>query len=353
MAVNLLTVVGARPQFVKAAPLSREIDRRPEVSEILVHTGQHYDAAMSDEQFSALNLRAPDINLGIHGGSQNESLGRMLQAVDRVLVECMPELVVVYGDTTTTLAGAIAAANRGIPVAHVEAGLRSFNMRMPEERNRVVVDHLSDLLFPPTATAVANLACEGITDGVQHVGDVMLDAFLATEVSTGEADDLMRQNDVLPGDFVLATLHRADATESREALVKRLAFLVEVAGGRPVLLPLHPRTKDAARRFEVSFDGLLVLPPVDYGTFSALLSQCGLVATDSGGVQKEAYFRRVPCVTLRTETEWPETVEAGWNRLWTSPVWREPRREIFDYGMGEAAERIVDSIVRHLDAQRQ
>lgn len=340
--MKVLTVVGARPQFVKAAPVSRELASRAGISEYLVHTGQHHDAALSEAQFAALGLREADLNLGIHGGPAGAMVGRMVIGLDEVIGSERPDVVLVYGDTNSTAAGALAAAHRGVPVAHVEAGLRSYDRTMPEERNRVMTDHLSTLLFTPTRTAVANLLREGVSDGVHQVGDVMLDAFLASPPDATLAGRVLDPLGLESGGFVLATLHRAETTATADALGSRLAFLVEVAAGRPVLLPLHPRTRDAASRLGVGLDHVLVTDPVDYRTFSALLSQCSLVATDSGGVQKEAYFHRVPCVTLRSETEWPETIRAGWNRLWTEPERQAPRQDIDDYGTGNASAAIAD-----------
>ncbi len=340
--MKVLTVVGARPQFVKAAPVSRELASRAGISECLVHTGQHHDAALSEAQFEALGLREADLNLGIHGGTAGAMVGRMVIALDEVIGSERPDVVLVYGDTNSTAAGALAAAHRGIPLAHVEAGLRSYDRTMPEERNRVMTDHLSTLLFTPTRTAVENLLREGVSDGVHQVGDVMLDAFLASPPEAALAGRVLEPLGLDSGSFVLATLHRAETTATAEALESRLEFLVEVAAGRPVLLPLHPRTRDAAARLGVDLHHVLVIDPVDYRTFSALLAQCSLVATDSGGVQKEAYFHRVPCVTLRAETEWPETIQAGWNRLWTEPERTGTREEIHDYGTGAASVAIAD-----------
>ncbi len=343
--MKVLTVVGARPQFVKAAPVSRELSSRTGVSEYLVHTGQHHDVALSDAQFAALGLREADVNLGIHGGTPGAMVGRMVTALDELIAAQEPDVVLVYGDTNSTAAGALAAAHLGVPVAHVEAGLRSYDRSMPEERNRVMADHLSTLLFTPTRTAVDNLEREGIVAGVFPVGDVMLDAFLAAPPDPALARPILDALGLRSGAFVLATLHRAETTATTEALPSRLAFLLEIAEERPVLMPLHPRTRDAARRLGVPLDDVTVVEPVDYRTFSSLLSQCALVATDSGGVQKEAYFHRVPCVTLRSETEWPETIQAGWNRLWTDPVVAVERQEIDDYGAGRAAAAILDCLV--------
>lgn len=347
--MKVLTVVGARPQFVKAAPVSRELAARTGIVECLVHTGQHHDVALSAAQFTSLGLRNADQNLGINGGSAGTMVGRMVVALDEVLAEELPDVVLVYGDTNSTAAGALAAAHHDVPVAHVEAGLRSYDRTMPEERNRVMTDHLSTLLFTPTQTAVQNLAREGIRHGVHQVGDVMLDAFLASPPDERAARGMLESLGIVPGAYVIATLHRAETTATADALGSRLAFVRGVANGLPVLMPLHPRTRAAATSLSVSFDGITVVDPVDYRTFSALLSQSALIATDSGGVQKEAYFHRVPCVTLRSETEWPETIRAGWNRLWTEPEQDVPRRDINDYGTGRTAAAIVDVLSAHFD----
>jgi UDP-GlcNAc3NAcA epimerase len=347
---RLLTVVGARPQFVKALPVSRAIARTPGLSEVMVHTGQHHDAAMSGDVFAALGLAEPAENLGIHGGSHGEMTGRMLAALDGVIDRVEPALVIVYGDTNSTLAGALAAAKAGVPVAHVEAGLRVFDRTMPEETNRVVVDHLSRLLFAPTRVAVANLAREGLVEGVHHVGDVMHDAVLAMAAMPQDGETILRRLGLTPGAYAVATLHRAATTETVTNLAAAVGYLRAQAGRQPVVLPLHPRTREAAARFGVDLSGLTVIEPVDPLDMQRLLAGCALVLTDSGGLQKEAYFHRKPCVTLRDDTEWTETVDAGWNRLWTVADYR-PRREIDDYGTGDAAERIVQAITGFLTEQ--
>ena len=344
--MHILTVVGARPQFIKHAPVSAALSRlrRSNCVETIVHTGQHHDVELSERQFEVLGLRPADVNLGIHGGSPTESLARMLSALEHQIRRCEPDAVLVYGDTTSTLAGALASAGCEIPLVHIEAGLRSFDARMPEERNRVVTDHLSALLLAPTGTAMENLDREGLADRARLVGDVMYDAFLTTPRDDVEAEALLTSIGVRDQEFVLLTLHRAETTSSSEELASRLAFVQAAAGGRPVVLPLHPRTRVAARDFGISFGAFHVVAPVDYRVFAGLLARCALVMTDSGGVQKESYFHRVPCITLRSETEWPETVEAGWNRLWTKADWKIPRETIPDYGQGDAAERCVEVI---------
>jgi UDP-GlcNAc3NAcA epimerase len=347
---RLLTVVGARPQFVKALPVSRAIAAAPGLTEVMVHTGQHHDAAMSGEVFAALGLAEPAENLGIHGGSHGAMTGRMLAALDGVIDRVRPALVIVYGDTNSTLAGALAAAKAGVPVAHVEAGLRAFDRSMPEETNRVVVDHLSRLLFAPTRAAVANLAREGITEGVHRVGDVMQDAVLAMAAMPQAGETIQRRLGLTPGAYAVATLHRAATTQSAASLAAAVGYLRAQADRHPVVLPLHPRTREAAARLGVDLSGLMVIDPVGPLDMQRLLADCARVLTDSGGLQKEAYFHRKPCVTLRDDTEWTETVDAGWNRLWTVADYR-PRREIDDYGTGDAAERIVQTIARFLTGQ--
>jgi UDP-GlcNAc3NAcA epimerase len=344
---RLLTVVGARPQFVKAMPVSRAIARAPGLDEVLVHTGQHHDAALSDSFFRELDLPEPAENLGIHGGSHGEMTGRMLAALDGVIARVQPDLVIVYGDTNSTLAGALAAAKSGVPVAHVEAGLRVFDRSMPEETNRVVVDHLSRLLFAPTRAAVGHLAREGLVEGVHHVGDVMQDAVLAMAALPVSGESILSRLGLKPGAYAVATLHRAATTDSVAALAAAVGYLRRQARTSPVVLPLHPRTREAAARFGVDLSGLTVIAPVGPLDMQRLLADCAAVFTDSGGLQKEAYFHRKPCVTLRDDTEWSETVDAGWNRLWTVSDYR-PRREIDDYGAGDAAGRIVQIIAQFL-----
>lgn len=339
MVLRIATILGARPQFIKAAAMVRETLPDEGVEEILVHTGQHFDPAMSDVFFEELEIPAPRHSLGIKGGRHGETTGRMLAGIEAVLIAERPDCVLVYGDTNSTLAGALAAAKLHLPVVHIEAGLRSFNRRMPEEVNRVLTDHVSTLLLCPTRQAVANLAREGITEGVHNIGDVMYDATLfAVRGKTGQ--DLLDRLGLKGRPYSVATIHRAESTDERSALTEVLAYLKAAALIRPVVLPLHPRTRKMAEEFGLTFDGLIACEPLSYRDMHLLLSQAAGVLTDSGGLQKEAYFHRVPCVTLRSETEWVETIEAGWNRLWKGPDYA-PRREIEAYGDGTAARKAL------------
>lgn len=356
---HLLSVVGARPQFIKCASVVRALDAaRPKgaVRHTLVHTGQHYDAAMSDVFFDELKLPVPDHHLGVGSGSHGAQTGEMLMRLDPVLAQERPDLVVVYGDTNSTLAGALAASKLGISMAHVEAGLRSFNRRMPEEINRVLTDHLSSLLFCPTALAAQHLAAEGIREGVHVVGDVMYDLFLQHVGQAQTASDVVLRHGVEPGRYALATLHRAEATDEPARLGKLLRALAAVGQQLPVILPLHPRTRKALAADGASVDGgVRITEPVPYGAMLALEAHARVILTDSGGVQKEAYWMGVPCVTLRRETEWPETVQSGWNALAaddsartvelamrTPPAERDPHL----YGDGAAASRVVDHLLQ-------
>ena len=312
---EVLTVLGARPQFIKAAPVSRAL-RDAGLNEQIVHTGQHYDAGMSDVFFDELGIPSPTYNLGVSGGGHGEMTGAMLQALEPLLLDKQPNWVLVYGDTNSTLAGALAASKLNIPVAHVEAGLRSFNRRMPEEQNRVVTDHLSDLLFTPTDAATRRLEQEGIPgERVRQVGDVMFDAALFYGERAMEKSRVLDRLKLALGDYVLATVHRAENTDDPGRLRAIVEGLDAVAADRPVILPVHPRTRAALERENLTFKQTTIIEPVGYLDMVLLERHAAVIATDSGGVQKEAYFYRVPCVTLRYETEWTELVELGWNRL--------------------------------------
>lgn len=311
--MKIASVVGARPQFIKAAPVSREVRQHNE--EVLVHTGQHYDESMSDVFFEVLDIPRPDYNLGVGSESHARQTADMMRGLEDVLGKERPDFVLVYGDTNSTLAGALVASKMGFPLGHVEAGLRSFNRRMPEEINRIVADHLSSLLFCPTETAVANLSREGITRGVHLVGDVMYDVALQSAQAARSRDVLQRLG-LRKGEYLLVTLHRPQNVDDKGTLASIVEALVHA--GRTVVFPVHPRTRKNLETFGL-WDGLRskvkAIEPVDYLDFIALLMGASKVLTDSGGAQKEAYFFGVPCITLRDETEWIETLEDGWNAL--------------------------------------
>ena len=349
MSHRIVTIVGARPQFIKAAALSRVLAGDAAIEELLVHTGQHFDDNMSEVFFRELMMPAPHFNLDIHGGPHGQMTGRMLEAIENVLLDTRPALVVVYGDTNSTLAGALAAAKLHIPVAHVEAGLRSFNRRMPEEVNRVLTDHLSALLFCPTFEAVRHLRNEGISAGVHHTGDIMYDATLHARSAALHQSDILARLALTPGGYVLCTLHRSENTDSDARLAALLGHVREVAGALPVVLPLHPRTRQVLAAGNIDTAGLRLLEPLGYFDMHALLGGAAHVLTDSGGVQKEAYFHRVPCVTLRDDTEWTETLTAGWNRLWTEPRYVTPRVDIAEYGDGSAGTKMAALLKAFLD----
>ena len=357
----LLSIVGARPQFVKLAPIVRAIEAQSGpgstlIRHVVVHTGQHYDEAMSDVFFRDLALPKPDHHLEVGSASHATQTARMLERLEPVLLEEKPDWTIVYGDTNSTLAGALAAAKLHLRVAHIEAGLRSFNREMPEETNRVVADHLSDLLFCPTAAAVDNLAREGITRGVHQVGDVMADAVLQHAEIARRRSSALAELGLKRREYALATIHRAENTDDPGRLSALLAALDEIAVGRmPVLLPLHPRTRKAldALALKPRSRRLRLVPPASYLDMLALESEARLILTDSGGVQKEAFLLAVPCLTLREETEWVETVASGWNLLVGADQARivdgacrllsEPPSPfgVPPYGDGHAAERIV------------
>lgn len=355
---KITTIVGARPQFIKAAALSWAFRRHGGFSESLVHTGQHYDPDLSDVFFRELDIPAPRHHLNVGSGAHGAMTGEMLKRIEEVLLADRPDAVLVYGDTNSTLAGALAAAKLQLPFAHVEAGLRSFNRAMPEELNRVVTDHLSRWLFCPTRVAVQHLAREGIERGVSMVGDVMHD--VAKQVAERARTHSTFAGTRAPKSFVLATIHRAENTDDPARLGNVVWALEQLAARVDVLLPLHPRTKKALTTAGISTSRLTVLDPVGLVDMTWLEANARLIVTDSGGVQKEAYFQRTPCLTLRTETEWVETVEAGWNTL-ADPRDRQllerglaeatqdrARHEIPDYGTGEAAATIVGILERAL-----
>ncbi len=313
---TVVTVVGARPQFIKVAPVSRALRLAGGVNEILVHTGQHFDFNMSDVFFAELEIDPPDHLLQVGGGGHGAMTGSMMQKLEPLLQELAPDAVLVYGDTNSTLAGALVAAKLHVPVVHVEAGLRSFNRAMPEEINRLMTDHLASILFTSTDVATENLMREGIArESVHQVGDVMFDSALLFAERAKARNALLAELALEPGRFVLATVHRAENTDDPEGLRALVDGLERVAEELPVVLPLHPRTRNALAKAGLAFGRVRTVEPLGYLDMVALESQAAVIATDSGGVQKEAFFYRVPCVTLRDETEWVELVELGWNRL--------------------------------------
>lgn len=314
--MKIITIIGARPQFIKAAVVSRAIRQRSnEITEVIVHTGQHFDANMSDIFFEELDIPKPNHHLGVGGGSHAQNTGRMLEKIEEVLVQEKPDYVLVYGDTDSTLAGALAAVKLHIPVAHVEAGLRSFNRKMPEEINRILTDHASDILFTPTLIAVKNLTNEGIaSEKIKQVGDVMYDAALFYGEKVEAASSIISDLGIEPKKFALATLHRAENVDDKA----RLSSILEGLGHykNTIILPLHPRTKKMLEEFGIAIpQNIKIIDPVGYLDMIMLERKAALIATDSGGVQKEAYFHKVPCITLRDQTEWIELVEHGANIL--------------------------------------
>lgn len=361
--MKIVTVVGARPQFVKAATVSAEVVRLAKtgaaIEEVLVHTGQHYDQNMSQVFFDQLEVPRPKYNLAVGSGSHGAMTGKMLSAVEQILIDEKPDWLLVYGDTNSTLAGALAAAKLHLPVCHVEAGLRSFDKRMPEEINRILTDHVSELLLCPTRAAIENLKHEGITRGVHHVGDVMYDAALIFAAVAERSSDVITRLALRAKSFCLATVHRAENTDQPARLEGILSALGKLATPScPVVLPLHPRTramlKDSnAGRLVAQSPALRVIDPVPFLDMIVLEQRAKLIFTDSGGVQKEAYFHGVPCVTLRDETEWVETVEAGWNQLAGADSARieraaatsKPGRPIDEYGDGTAAAKVVELLL--------
>lgn len=352
--MRVVTVVGARPQFIKMVPVSRELEKAG-IREVIVHTGQHYDYEMNRVFFEQLNIREPDYNLGVGSGSHGYQTGEMLKRIEEVLLREEPDLVLVYGDTNSTLAGALAAVKLHIKVAHVEAGLRSFDKRMPEEVNRVLTDHISDHLFAPTETAVRNLHNEGIREGVYLTGDVMLDALLYNIKIAERGSRILVELRLKPGEYYLATVHRAENTDNRKNLRSIIEAFIE--SGELIVFPAHPRTVTALKKYNLyekleRAENVRLIKPVGYLDMLVLEKNARKILTDSGGVQKEAYFLRVPCITLRNKTEWVETVEDGWNVLVGADKEKilrairefEPdgRTYTYKFGDGKASKKIVE-----------
>lgn len=355
--MKIVTVIGARPQFIKAAVVSRAIKEYSDIEEIIVHTGQHFDANMSDVFFEQMDIPKPDYQLEIASLSHGAMTGRMLEKIEEVLLKEQPDWVLVYGDTNSTLAGALAASKLHIKVAHVEAGLRSFNMRMPEEQNRILTDKLSKILFCPTQSAKLNLLKEGYVDDVNHlpvVGDVMFDAAKFYAQRSQKPSEL--PSSVMSGQFVLGTIHRAENTNDLSRLTSLVEALNEIHKTQPVVVPLHPRTKAILDANDIAVD-FIVLEPVGYLEMVYLLQHCNLVVSDSGGVQKEAYFFEKPCLVTRDETEWVELVEHGSNHLVgvektkILAAYDKVRTASIDYsvpfyGNGHCAEEIISYLLK-------
>lgn len=365
--LKLLTVVGARPQFVKAAALSAAIRNHNEslgqvvVSEVLVHTGQHYDVAMSDVFFAQLDLPEPEYHLSIGSGSHGAQTGAMMTAIEAACVAVSPDAMLVYGDTNSTLAGALVAAKLHIPIVHIEAGLRSFDRRMPEEVNRVLTDHVSDILLCPTSLSAGNLAREGICEGVHVVGDIMYDIFRASS-RAARPDRLAAWGD-LPRPFAVATVHRPDNTDDPSNLKSILNAFSRIAdSGLAVVWPVHPRLRSCAADWDLHHN-VRTIQPVGYLEMLGLLHGCEVVLTDSGGLQKEAYWSERPCITLRSTTEWGETVDSGWNRLVGhdenaivegAMFFRPDGTPPPVYGHGDTSKRILEVILRrYVEQSRQ
>lgn len=351
--MEILTVIGARPQFIKASVVSKAIQQSQTLNEIIIHTGQHFDANMSDVFFNELNIPKPDYQLNVNGSSHGAMTGRMLEEIEKICLSVKPDYVMVYGDTNSTLAGALAASKLHLPVVHIEAGLRSFNMGMPEEINRILTDQVSNILFCPTDTAIKNLQAEGFEKKIVkifNVGDVMQDSSLHFAEYAKEIEDL---NHIIKTGFILATLHRAENTDDFERLKNIINALNYIHQNiLPVVLPIHPRTKKTIKNLNLDVQ-VTMIEPVGYLEMLWLLKNSSLVLTDSGGVQKEAFFFRKPCVTMRDQTEWVELIEQGVNVLAGADVEliiqstkRMLGKEIQDqtnlYGGGQAANTIVN-----------
>jgi UDP-GlcNAc3NAcA epimerase len=360
--VKITTVVGARPQFIKAATVSRALAQLHHVTEILVHTGQHYDWNMSGIFFQELALRSPDHHLNVGSGWHGEQTGAMLARIEGVLKIDIPDCVLVYGDTNSTLAGALAAAKLHIPVAHVEAGLRSFNRHMPEEINRIVTDHVCELLFAPTDAAIENLRREGLVDRAYRSGDVMYDAALLYASIAEQRSECLSRLKLTPKQYCLATVHRAENTDDPVVLGRILAGLSEIAKELPVIFPVHPRTRSmlSEYNFQRLPNRVWLIEPLGYLDMIMAEKHARLIATDSGGVQKESYFFRVPCITLRNESEWVELIELGYNFLAGTDASRiaatamsaldaNPDWNHLLYGNGNASNQIATEILAHFE----
>lgn len=357
--IRIITIVGARPQFVKAAMLSRAISmcnkEGMSFEEKLIHTGQHYDENMSRVFFHEMGILKPTWQLHCGNHTHGAMTGQMLMDIEKILIDNQPDYVLVYGDTNSTLAGALAASKLHIPVVHVEAGLRSFNKAMPEEINRILTDHVSSILCCPTQTAVQNLHKENITKGVYHVGDIMYDAALLFGKEAEQRSTILQTLGLSPKEFLLCTVHRAENTDSQERLCQIAQAWTEIAASERIVIPLHPRTKIYLEKYNLlatlqQQSNILFTAPLGFLDMVMLERNARIILTDSGGIQKEAYFHKTPCITLREETEWTETIESGWNQLagfHAKDIIKclstsNDRKEIQEYGDGNTAQKILD-----------
>ena len=342
--MKVVTVVGARPQFVKAAVL-RKLFQQNGIQEILVHTGQHYDYKMSQVFFDELEMKPPEHFIELKGRSHGAMTGEILTDVEKVLQDEKPDICLVYGDTNSTIAGALAAAKIGIPVCHVEAGLRSFNKEMPEEVNRILTDHISDLLFCSTHVAVENLKNENISRGVHHVGDIMYDAVKLFADASNAQEIISSLSLDRSKPLAMMTVHRQATVDSDEMLGKVIAYCRAFTKDHSILFPAHPRTAARITTLGIDLGDIKIIEPLAYKEMQALLASSSLLITDSGGLQKEAYFHKVRCITLRSETEWVETIAAGWNRLWTQDEYECDPIDISEYGDGDSAEKMIRILI--------
>ena len=338
--MKILSIIGARPQFVKAAVFRKYCDEN-DVEEILLHTGQHYDPEMSTKIFEDLDVRKPDISQNLSARSHGGMTGEILEFVEKKIIDIKPDFVNVYGDTNSTLAGALAASKLHVPVIHIEAGLRSFNKKMPEEINRILTDHVSDYLFCPTTDAVKNLVAENIIDGVHHVGDIMYDAVKIFEDKFYLPNQIKLQRDKK---LAVMTVHRADTISDAKLLQEVMSFCNSYREDYQVIFPVHPNTRNKLKEFSIETGTIELFEPFSYSEMQGLLKKAELVLTDSGGLQKEAYFHSCDCVTLRDETEWVETIKNGWNSLWKNFDHSQSKSIIHEYGSGNSVAKILTVI---------